>query len=69
MLCKPSKLSGWPPHELGKTGFGKLRREFLATVDLARFKARRGASADRPPPWTTPRRGMPKALIGPEVAQ
>lgn len=42
LLCKPCKLSGWPAHELGRTGFGKLRGEWHATQELAQFKAHRG---------------------------
>jgi len=38
LLCKPSKLSGWPVHELGKTGYGKLRCERLSAIDLLHFK-------------------------------
>ncbi len=37
LLCKPNKIGGWPPCELGKAGFGKLRSERLATVDRAEF--------------------------------
>lgn len=43
LLCKPNKVSGWPAHELGKCGFGKLRRELHATNDL-RFLMGPGAA-------------------------
>jgi len=34
LMCKPNKMSGWPRFELGHTGFGKLRRERNALIDL-----------------------------------
>ena len=34
LMCKPNKMSGWPKFELGHTGFGKLRRELNALIDL-----------------------------------
>jgi hypothetical protein len=33
-MCKPNKMSGWPKFQLGHTGFGKLRREVNALIDL-----------------------------------
>ena len=33
-MCKPSKMNGWPRLELGHTGFGKLKRESHALIDL-----------------------------------
>ena len=34
LMCKPNKMNGWPSLELGHTGFGKLRREINAVIDL-----------------------------------
>ncbi len=34
-MCKANKMSGWNKHKhLGHTGFGKLRREVCASLDL-----------------------------------
>jgi hypothetical protein len=35
LLCKPNKMNGWPKNELGHCGFGKLRREIVASLELA----------------------------------
>ena len=37
-LCKPNKMSGWPTHALGHTGFGKLKREIIAAIELRHQK-------------------------------
>lgn len=35
LLCKPNKMNGWAKHRvLGHVGFGKLRREIAANIDL-----------------------------------
>ena len=37
LLCKPNKMSGWPDRVLGHAGFGKLRRERNAAIDLSTY--------------------------------
>jgi hypothetical protein len=34
LMCKPNKMNGGRKRVLGHTGFGKLRREAHAMVDL-----------------------------------
>jgi hypothetical protein len=34
LLCKPNKMNGWPKNELGHCGFGKIRREIVASLEL-----------------------------------
>lgn len=35
LMCKPNKMAGWPKHHcLGHTGFGKIRREVAAQLEL-----------------------------------
>lgn len=35
LMCKPNKMNGWAKNaKLGHTGFGKIRCEILALVDL-----------------------------------
>jgi hypothetical protein len=33
-MCKPNKLGKGLEHELGHRGFGKLKREYQASIDL-----------------------------------
>lgn len=39
LMCKPNKMNGWPKDKLGHTGFGSIKAEIHARMDLRQKEA------------------------------